>query len=186
MGMKFILHTLLSGEAKVFQERLVGEIFRQFGVVRPRAQNLPAHFTLKYWFETTQPELEVLEDFLETFCRSHRRAPVLIHGFSHFQREVVFMNVEFSREAIELFRDLTEGLKRFPWMQWDRYDGENLVPHVTVASKCGHVFEKVWEFVKKENPMFHTWLDNIALLRTTGMENGVDRWEVERVFRLAE
>lgn len=48
--MRYVIVYLIKGEALSFHEELVGNICSQFKVKR---QRLPAHFTIKVPFETT-------------------------------------------------------------------------------------------------------------------------------------
>ena len=179
---KYIMPCLLKSPVSDHQRELVEAIAGRFGLTFTQRQAIPAHFTLKYHFTTA--EIGQLEALLERFVRTHSRTPVTIGGFGHFLEDVVFVEVELSPAAKRTFEALVSTLRTLPWMPWDRFDAENLHPHMTIAERCGVDFPEVWEFLTPLERRFSAWFDNITILRKVGERDDMDLWAVHRSFEL--
>jgi 2'-5' RNA ligase len=178
--MRYIIHCLLSKDVQAFYTKMVNTIHQKFGIDKTKKQNLQAHFTLKYWFETD--DIKQIEEIINVFCNSHKKTAIEIGPFNHFNRDVLFLDVRLSNEAKNTLNAFISMLKQVPWMPWDRYDGENLHPHVTVAENCKEVFDELWTFVKQNEQSFNCYFDNITILKMVGIEDGIDKWQVYKSF----
>jgi len=67
---------------------------------------------------------------------------------------------------------------------WDRFDAENLHPHMTIAERCRARFADVSEFLEPREQSFSAWFDNITILRKVGERDAMDLWSVHRSFEL--
>lgn len=181
--MRYILPCFLPGPVREYHQALVDEIAARFDLSFTRRQAIPAHFTLKYHFETD--DIAAVEEQLAGFARAHAAAPVTVGGFGHFDEDVVYVTVTLSPAARALLADLLAALRRLPWMPWSPHDGDNLRPHMTVAEYCRPRFEEVWRHVEGRERRFGAALDNLTLLRQVGEEDGITRWAVHRAFPLA-
>jgi 2'-5' RNA ligase len=161
---------------------LVDAIADRFGLTFTQRQGIPAHFTLKYHFTTS--EIGRVEELLEELASRHAPAPLEVGGLGHFGEEVVFVEVRLSDDAKRVLTALFAALRTLAWMPWSAHDAEHLHPHMTVAEFCRPKFPEVWEFVKARERRFTTALDNATILRQVGEADGVDRWAVHRSFRL--
>jgi 2'-5' RNA ligase len=180
--MRYILPCLLATPIRDYHQALVDEVATRFDLPFTRRQAIPAHFTLKYHFETD--DIAPVEDLLAGFARAHVAAPVAVGGFGHFDEDVVYVTVTLSPSARAVLVDLFAALQRFPWMPWSPHDGENLRPHMTVAEYCRPRFAEVWRYLEGRAGRFEAALDNLTLLRQVGEEDGITRWAVHRTFGL--
>ncbi len=181
--MRYILPCFLGEPIRRYHQGLVDEIAARFDLPFTRRQAIPAHFTLKYHFETD--DVRPVEAVLAGFARAHAAAPVTVGGFGHFDEDVVYVTVTPSPAARAVLAALVATLRALPWMPWSPHDGDNLRPHMTVAEFCRPRFAEVWRFVQSATPRFDGALDNLTLLRQVGEEDGVARWAVHRAFPLA-
>jgi len=161
---------------------LVDAIADRFGLTFTQRQRIPAHFTLKYHFTTS--EIGRVEELLEELASRHAPAPLEVGGLGHFGEEVVFVEVRLSDDAKGVLAALLAALRTLAWMPWSPHDAEHLHPHMTVAEFCRPKFSEVWEFVRAHERRFTTALDNATILRQVGEADGVDQWTIHRSFRL--
>jgi 2'-5' RNA ligase len=180
--MRYILPCFLGDPIRRYHQGLVDEIASRFDLLFTRRQAIPAHFTLKYHFETD--DVRSVEALLADFARAHAAAPVTLAGFGHFDEDVVYVTVTPSPAARAVLAALFDALRALPWMPWSPHDGVNLQPHMTVAEFCRPRFAEVWRFVQPAARRFDGMLDNLTLLRQVGDEDGITRWAVHRAFPL--
>jgi len=98
--------------------------------------------------------------------------------------DVVFVDVQLSDAARRVLEALVSALRTVPWMSWDRFDAENLHPHMTIVERCRPRFAEVWELLKTRERRFTAWFDNITLLKKVGERDGMDLWTIHRAFNL--
>lgn len=177
---RYILHCLLPPEIVQFQRNVVNEIAEETGLRLTQLQGLSAHFTLKYYFRTS--DIKSVEDAIESFCRSARPAPVRLDGLGNFNKNVLFFDVQLSETAKATFRGLNETLATFKWMQWNQYDRDSIHFHMTIAEECEDKFESAFRIATVRKRSFDAALDNITILRETEIRNGIDYWEVHRIL----
>lgn len=183
--MRYILPCLFASPIREYHQALVDEVATRFDLPFTRLQAIPAHFTLKYHFETD--DIAPVEDLLAGLARGHVAAPVAVGGFGHFDEDAVYVTVTLSPPARAVLVDLFTALRGLPWMPWSPHDGENLRPHMTVAEYCRPRFAEVWRYLEGRAGgvgRFEAALDNLTLLRQVGEEDGITRWTVHRTFRL--
>jgi 2'-5' RNA ligase len=181
--MRYILPCFLGDPIRRYHQSVVDEIAARFDLPFTRRQAIPAHFTLKYHFETG--DIGPVEALLVEFARAHTAAPVVVGGFGHFDQDVIYVTVTPSPAAHALLAALFAALRALPWMPWSPHDGPHLRPHMTVAEGCRPRFAEVWRFVPSRAQRFDAMLDNLTLLRQVGEEDGITRWAVHRAFPLA-
>lgn len=173
---RYILHCLLPSEIVQFHRNLVNEIAEETGLRLTQLQGLSAHFTLKYYFRTS--DIKPVESAIESLCESVKSAPVRLEGLGNFNKNVLFFDVQLSTAAKATFRALNETLATFKWMQWDQYDRDNIHFHMTIAEECGDKFEKALRVASARKRIFDVEFDNITILRETEVRNGIDYWEI--------
>jgi 2'-5' RNA ligase len=180
--MRYILPCFLGGAVRDYHHALVEEIAARFDLPFTRRQDIPAHFTLKYHFET--PDIGPVEALLETFARANRAAPIEVGGFGHFDEDVIWVDVTLSAAARALLASLHDALRGLPWLPWGPHDGEHLRPHMTVVEYCRPRFAEVWAYLPPRARRFEAAFDNVTVLRQVGEEDGITRWAVHRIFGL--
>jgi len=179
---KYIIPCLLGPAIATYQRELVDLVAERFGLTFTQRQAIPAHFTLKYHFATSN--IGQVETLLEDLACRHPPAPLRVGGFGHFLEDVVFVDVMLSPAAQSILDALIHGLRTLPWMTWDRYDAEQLHPHMTIAEGTRVRFREVWDFCRSCERSFTGAFDNITILKKRGEADGMDLWTVHRTFRL--
>lgn len=180
--MRYILPCFLPSPIREYHGALVDEIATRFDLPFTRRQAIPAHFTLKYHFETG--DVGPVERLLAEFAAAHAAQPVTVGDLNHFDEDVLFATVTPSPAARVLLTDLFAALRALPWMPWSPHDGANLRPHMTIAEYCRPRFAEVWRHLEGRARRFDAALDNLTLLRQTGETDGVTFWTVHRRFDL--
>lgn len=178
--MRYILPCFFTGPVREYHRELVEEIATRFDLPFTHRQDIPAHFTVKYHFETG--DIAPVEALLETFARANRPAPVEVGGFRHFDEDVVWVNVALSAAARATLASLHLALRGLAWLPWGPHDGEHLRPHMTVAERCRPRFVEVWASLPARERHFDAVFDNVTLLRQVGEEDGITRWAVHQTF----
>lgn len=181
--MTYAIACLLEGPVAEYQRGLIREIAGRFGLPFTLEQEIPPHFTLKYEFETE--DVGPVVEIIERFCGTHSRTPVEIGGFGDFPPDVAFLDVRLSPEARVVFEEFLGELRQIRWMTWNRYDGEHLRFHATLAERCGPKLPEVRAFLQGRELTFPCWFDNIGLGVQTGVVNGITRWAMHRCFRMS-
>ena len=182
-AMRYILPCLLPNLVREYHRALVDELATRFDLRITQRQAIPAHFTLKYHFETD--DIIPVETLLADFAGRHAATPVTVGDFDHFDENVVFATVRLSPAARTVLEALFSALRRLPLMPWSPHDGAQLRPHVTLAEDCRARFTEVWRHLAGRARHFPAALDNLTLLRQTGAEDdGLIRWAVHRTFTL--
>lgn len=179
--MRYILPCLFTGPVRAYHRELVEEIATRFDLPFTHRQDIPAHFTVKYHFETG--DIAPVEALLQTFARANHPAPVGVGGFGHFDEDVIWIDVALSAAARALLASLHAALRRLAWLPWGPHDGEHLRPHMTVAEYCRPRFADLWAYLPVRERHFDAAFDNVTLLRQVGEEDGIARWAVHRTFR---
>lgn len=181
--MKYCLANTLSEPIKSYQWDLVCAINKNFpAITRTREQSLPAHFTLKYEFETD--DISGVEQVLEKFSQNNTAQPVNIGGFDSFTDKVVFIKVQLSQKAQEVFGKLIDTLQEIHWMQWKEHDGKTMHFHSTVAEECGAKKEAILNFLQDKKQDFETKFDNITIFQKIGeSDKGISLWQPIRTFQ---
>jgi 2'-5' RNA ligase len=183
-AMRYILPCLLPSPVRAYHRALVDELAARFDLRVTQRQAIPAHFTLKYHFETD--DITPVETLLADFAGRHAAAPVTVGDFGHFEENVVFATVTLSPAAQTLLEALFSALRPLGWMPWSPHDGAHLRPHMTLAEDCRARFGEVWRHLTGRARQFPAALDNLTLLRQTGAdEDGLARWALHRTFTLA-
>lgn len=154
--------------------RLTKEIERQFGLARTS----PPHVTLKRPFESGS--IEMIEDLLENFVKTHRKAQFSFKGFGAFENDVIYADVKISPEASRLIAEFDETIQNMPGLGLDKFE-KNRKLHATLSDKGNMklIFRQVWDFATLGSFDFKDWLDNIAILRK---EKG--KWQIYKKFEL--
>jgi 2'-5' RNA ligase len=179
----YIVNCQLRNGFNEYQKSLVDEICKKFDLKITQEENLPAHFTLKYWFDTKN--ISDIERIFEQFVQMHKKFPVKAGGFDSFSPKVIFINLELSNEAKKNFSDLISELKKVSWMPWDKYDAENLHFHSTIAEECDEKFDAVWNFIQSKEPQyFDCWFDNITIMKQVGGTKYFGKWQIHKSFEI--
>jgi 2'-5' RNA ligase len=179
-GMKYIIVSLLSGEVENYHQRLVKEISDKFDVDFLARQKVPTHFTLKDMFETDK--INELDKMLKEFARIHKPSRISLEGYNRFDDNVIFMDINFSEEAKQLYFRFIEVLKEITWMQWGPYDDENRKFHCSLAYfDIKEKYKEICKFlVSNYSYSFEAYFDNVAIYYSLNGEN----WELYRSYNM--
>ncbi|MCX6750499.1 MAG: 2'-5' RNA ligase family protein, partial [Candidatus Pacearchaeota archaeon] len=117
---------------------------------------------------------------LEDFCKTHKKAKLKLKGIGHFGNQVIFVEVEPSKEMNLLYKELVNELNGLKWISWHEYEKKNIHFHSTLAEKdIENKFEEIFSYSKKENLRFELNLDNICILTKPK-----DKWILHKEFLL--
>lgn len=180
--MKYLIVCNLRGDVVEYHKSLVLEIADNFGVQKPLKQKFDPHFTLKYGFYAEN--LNELESKIEKFCQSVIKTTVLVGGFGNFRKDVIFLNVQLSDEAHNIFFNFIDELQLIKWMTWESVEGKNLHFHATIASHCSEKFAEIIKFINGKDKMFNCYFDNITILKESVVIDGITTWEKYRTYEI--
>lgn len=173
--MKYLIVTLLKGEAARFQQQLLHDIAERFSVSGAIERKPPAHITLKYSFETDR--IAEVEHVLQEFCEQAHPCPYRLEGYGHFETTVLFIEVIPSPEMQACYQELIAALKTIPWMPFKEFDGNthfhSSLAHTDIEKK----FDDIHSYLSRIPCSFSEDWDAIALLR---LENGL--WVLHKEF----
>ncbi|MCX6750664.1 MAG: 2'-5' RNA ligase family protein [Candidatus Pacearchaeota archaeon] len=176
--MKYCIFYLIEGKAKRYHQKLVKEVGPKFGERYMIENPLPAHITLKYFFETSRTK--ELEKLLREFVKKQKQSKMEIDGFSNFDRRVVFLKIKPSKQAIKTRKELVNGIMEINGIKLNELDIK-FKPHLTIAyGNTKKSFSGIWNYVKKlDKPKFNLKLDNITLIKKSGKY-----WKVHKEFKI--
>ncbi|MEW8955416.1 2'-5' RNA ligase family protein [Clostridium sp.] len=176
---RYVIVTLIEGEAKDFHENLVKEICERFNV---KPQKLPMHITLKAPFEIES--IEEVEKVTEKFVENKNSCAIEIKDYNHFRDNVIFMDVLPSIEAKELHREYYKLLKDIKDLKWSSNEGEDIKFHCTLVSRrISSKFKDIWDYVIKKQASFKSEMKNITIMEYNFHKN---TWEIYKKFYLKD
>ena len=175
---KYVIVYLIKGKAKEYYKNLADKIYKKFEVYR-FLDSIDTHITLKYFnILLNDKQVKKIEEVLEDFCKTHKKAKLKLKGIGHFDNRVIFIDVEPSKEMNLLYKDLVKELERLKGISWHEYEKENIHFHFTLAEKdIESKFREIFSYAKKENPEFELELDNICILKKPK-----DKWILHKEF----
>ena len=174
--MRYVIVCVVKGEAGDFNNNLRKELFKNF---KAKSSKLPAHFTIKAPFEHDGDILD-LEDVLEKFCREEKSASFNIKGYSNFDKRVIYMKVDMSKEGQNVHDKLIEKINKIPYINFRQREGKDKVFHVTLASKkLESIYNEVWDYVNKYTCNFKCEFDNITIYNWDN-----NTWNIHREFKM--
>ncbi|WP_050607852.1 2'-5' RNA ligase family protein [Clostridium niameyense] len=172
---RYVIVCLVKGEALKFHESLVGNVCFKFKVNR---QKLPCHFTIKAPFETDN--IKKVENLIEEFTKDKTKEDLRIKGFNHFGNRVVYMEVNPSKNAIDLHNNFIYKLKTLNEISFKANENKNKVFHCTIVTKFPQEkFSPIWEYINNFYPNFNTYFDNISILKWNK-----NKWITYKEFKL--
>ena len=125
-------------------------------------------------------DFEVAEEMIKHFIRK-------VHNRRGFASPLIIVCVPSGSTAVErraILDALIRALRTLVWMPWDRYDAEQLHPHMTIAEGTRPRFRDIWEFCQPRGRRLSGCFDNITILKKRGEKDGMDLWDIHRSFRL--
>lgn len=161
--MQYLIVTLIKGEAKTYQQKLLYKIPRLFNAKRAILRKPPAHITLKYFFETKN--IKPVEGCIKEFCKSHKKSKYKIKGFGHFRKDVIFMDIIPSKKMENAHKDFMKHLTDNTNIRLTDIDKK---PHYHTSIAHDDIkkeYDDIWEYVSKLKPKFDCEFDNISILK---------------------
>ena len=159
--MRYVIVSVVKGKAGNFNNNLRKEVFQKFNA---KSSKLPAHFTIKAPFE--YDDIEELEEVLQNFCKTHKRAPYKIKNYNHFDNRSIYMEVIMSKEGKKLHDDLFDELNKISYINFGEKDGKDKVFHVTISSKkIQTIFDELWDYVNSIPCDFDCEFDNVSIFK---------------------
>ena len=174
---RYVLVCTIEGEASEFHDKITRDVCYKFNKKRTK---LPAHITLKAPFE--RDKIDDMVEMMETFTGARSKTPIKINGFGKFRRDVVYMNVNVSREAKIVHDELIDEMENIPWVIFKPNEGKDRVFHCTIVSKrIQDKFEEIWNYVNEYKCDFDVYFDNLSLYKW--QEN---TWVLYRKFKFRD
>lgn len=159
--MRYVIVSVVKGKAGNFNNNLRKEVFQKFNA---KSSKLPAHFTIKAPFE--YDDIEELEEVLQNFCKTHKRASYKIKNYNHFDNRAIYMEVIMSKEGKKLHDDLFDELNKISYINFGEKDGKDKVFHVTISSKkIQTIFDELWDYVNSIPCDFDCEFDNVSIFK---------------------
>ena len=159
--MRYVIVSIVKGPAGDFNNKMRKDVFDKF---KAKSSKLPAHFTIKSPFEWNN--IDDLEDIIDKFSKTYKRAPYKIQGYNHFDNRVIYMDVKMSKEAKEIHDRLIDDLDILSYINFDKHDGKNKIFHVTISSKkIQKIYDELWNYVNQFTCDFNCNFDNICIYK---------------------
>lgn len=175
--MKYVIVYLLQGEAKTYHKKLVKKLAIKFKEQYLTKNPVPSHATLKYSFETKK--IKEIEELLKRFCKKHKSTNLKIRKINNLHKKIIYLQLDFSKEAIKIYRDLIKELKKVSWLRWRKYDKIGNKFHVTlIYGNIAKHFKEIWEYISTLKPKFDLKFNNIAILKKQKY------WKIHKVFKI--
>jgi len=160
--MRYVIVSVIKGEAGDFNNNIRKEVYEKF---RAKSSKLPAHFTIKAPFEYDDDITDV-EKLIEDYCIHHRREPLEIKGYNHFDDRVIYMDMTMSREGKVLHDGLIEEMSKFPYIEFMDKDGKDKIFHITISSKrIKSIYYDLWNYVNRYPCNFQGYFDNVSIYK---------------------
>ena len=161
--MEYAIVYLLRKEAGNYHKLLVRKLAKRFNENYLISSPIPSHATLKYPFKAKR--LEEIENMLKKFCKKQSPAKIKIRKVKHFREQIIYLDLEFSRKALMIYRDLKKQLRHISWLIWRAHDKlENKFHSTLIYGNSPKTFKRIWKYVSNLKPTFDIELDNISIL----------------------
>jgi hypothetical protein len=177
--MKYSIWYLLTGEAGKFHKQKVKELARKFSEPHLLENPIPSHSTLKYPFRTDK--IKEIEDMLKEFVKKQKKEKIKIRQINNFRNKVIYLQLDYSKRANQIFKKLVKELNKFEWLGWDKYD--KIIDgnfHATLV--CGNTpanFKKIWKEVSNLKPNFDIEFDNITIVKKPRKY-----WKIHKIYKI--
>ncbi len=166
--MRYFIAHLLSGDTKVFHERITRELSIRYRIF-PLSEHIPPHITLKLPFEADDEGIKEVERILRAFAKGERAVPLALSGFGHFGFRTMYIDVPKSPEAAAFVRRTLKTLNgNIEWMPKNPLEGNKL--HASIARfLTRRQSRRIRRYLSAlKQPHFEVMLDNIAILKKDG------------------
>lgn len=158
--MRYVIVSTVKGEAGDFNNNMRKELYEKF---KAKSSKLPAHFTIKAPFEYNE-DISELEHAIEDFCRSNRKTNYILDKYNHFDKRVIYMDVQMSPEAKKVHDELIDLMSDFSYISFKENEGKNKIFHVTLASKkLTPMYNEIWDYVNNYPFNFECLFDNVSI-----------------------
>lgn len=174
--MRLAIIFVIRGNFEKYHQRLVKEIGKKFNQQELlKEPKLPSHFCMKFPFDTTK--VKEIERIIKKIANKHTIFNLKVGKFGHFTDKVVFAKPRYSRELMELQKELIRKLR----VHKQLYDLD-WVPHATISfCKNNQNYKKIWRYLKQKGEKeFNVVFDNISILRKYSEKD----WRVYKEFKL--
>lgn len=159
--MRYVIVSVVKGDAGDFNNNLRKEVFEKF---KARSSKLPAHFTIKSPFESS--DITLLESTLENFCINNNSKNYKIKGYDNFDNRVIFMKVLMSLNGKIMHDNLIHKLSNISYIDFTKKDGVDKIFHITISSKkIKNIFNDLWNYISTIDCEFDCKFDNICIYK---------------------
>ena len=181
MKSKFLIAYKLPEKAAELAESISADVSSACGVVDPH-RRIPPHATLKSPFRANQKQINSLKGKLKEFVENKQEGEIALSGFDHFNKRVLYLDIEASIEVRKIVDTLTETLKSINWLTLGVHD-QHIVLHTTVArAQSVAEWKEIWSYLQENyNPNVKMNFNSISLLQLNTTDNN---WETSNEFNL--
>jgi len=179
--MRYSIGYLLSGEAGKFHEKKRRELAKKFNEPYLLDNPIPSHSTLKYPFSADKEQIKKIEGMIQVFVKKQNKEKIEIRKINNFHKKVVSLQLDFSKGANKIFRDLVKELGKFDWLEWGEYDKIlDCKFHATlVYGNTPDNFKRIWKEASDLKPKFDIEFDNIAILKKPRRY-----WKIHKIYKI--
>ena len=179
--MRYSIGYLLSGEAKKFHEKKRKELAKKFNEPYLLENPIPSHSTLKYPFSAEKKQIKKIEDMIKGFVKKQKKEKIKIRKINNFHNKVVYLQLDFSKRANKIFKDLLKELGKFDWLEWGEYDKtiDGKFHATLVYGNTPDSFKRIWKEVSDIKPNYDIEFDNIAIMRKPKKY-----WKIHKIYKI--
>ncbi len=175
--MKYAIVYLIRGKIEKYHKKLVRELAKKFNESYLLKNPIPSHATLKYSFRTNK--IKEIEDIIKEFVKKQKPAKLEIKKINNFHKKVIYLQLNFSKKAIEIYRELIKRLDKISWLKWNKLDKKEKFHITLIYSNASKNFKKIWKYISKSKPNFNLKFDNIAIIRKPRKY-----WQVYKIYKI--
>lgn len=161
--MKYCIVVLIERAVAAYFKQLSTSISHKFSVPN-LSERVPCHITLKYPFEATGEEIEIIKDKVQLVASTKKSIDFTLGEFSHFSNKTIFWSVEPKGSVEGLISGYVSELGEFN--EDRKFDKDSYKPHISIVRGLSvEDFNLVWDYVKGlPGIKVRGIIDNISIL----------------------
>ncbi|MEG2984728.1 MAG: 2'-5' RNA ligase family protein [Peptostreptococcaceae bacterium] len=174
--MRYVIVSVLKGEAGIFNNKIKKEISKKFNV---KSSKLPPHFTIKSPFEASN--IDSIDSIIKNFCACNNKSYYKISGYDNFDDRVIYMKVLMGKDSKTIHDKLINSISSLDYIKFNNKDGKDKIFHITIASKkINKIFNNIYEYVNTIPCEFKCTFDNVSIFK---LENNTWILHKEYLFK---
>lgn len=175
--MKYAIVHLLTGKAREYHVKLVKTLAKEFNEPYLIKNPIPSHITLKYSFKTNK--IKEIEKSLESFIKDKKQSDIKIRKINNFDKKVLYLQVDFSKKATKVYRELLKELKKIKYLNWRKFDAKEKFHATIIYANTKENYRKISRKVFKIKPKLDIKFDNISILKKQK-----NKWKIHKIYKI--